>query len=122
VPKALAMVEDLMFLSRIAAAAPSGVGVVSVRTAGELLQACRPEPPFVVILDLDSPTLPTLDSVRALRAEAATRGLAVVGFFSHVRPERGREALAAGCSRVLPRSRFVAELPALLARPGAGGR
>jgi CheY-like chemotaxis protein len=115
------MVEDLMFLSRLAAAAPSGVEVLSVRTTQELLDGCGPEPPFVVVLDLDSASLPTLTSLRALRAETATRGLPVVGFFSHVHPERAREALAAGCSRVLPRSRFVEELPALLAWPGANG-
>jgi CheY-like chemotaxis protein len=114
------MVDDLMFLSRLATAAQADVEVLAVRTTAELLAACRLEAPRLVVLDLDSPSLGALEGLRALRGEPAAAGLSVVGFFSHVRPERGREGLAAGCSQVLPRSRFVAELPALLARPAAG--
>jgi hypothetical protein len=39
----------------------------------------------------------------------------VVAFFSHVNPERGEQARAAGCNRVLARGAFVKELPSLLA-------
>jgi hypothetical protein len=39
-----------------------------------------------------------------------------VGFASHVRTELFERAAAAGCGEVLPRSRFVGELPALLRR------
>jgi hypothetical protein len=42
----------------------------------------------------------------------------VVGFFSHIHPERARVARDLGCSRVLPRSAVVQELPSLL-KPGA---
>jgi len=107
-----------MFLSRIrAAAAPAGVEVHTVRAPDELVAACRGEPPALVVLDLDSPSLPALAAVRALRAEPATSGVTALGFYSHVHPERGREALEAGCSRALPRSVFVQELARLLAPP-----
>ena len=46
-----------------------------------------------------------------LRAEPALSALPVVGFFSHVEAERGREAARAGCTTVLPRSAFVEVLP-----------
>jgi len=107
-----------MFLSRLRQAGPAGgPEALVVRTPVELVEACRSEPTLLVVLDLDSPRVPALEALRALRAEASTRDVTAVGFFSHVRPERGREALAAGCSRVLPRSLFVKELPALLAPP-----
>jgi hypothetical protein len=43
----------------------------------------------------------------------------VVAFASHVRADLIAEARAAGADRVLARSAFVAELPALVARAQA---
>lgn len=111
--RVIALVEDLMFLSRVReAAATAGVEVHAVRTTEELLEACRPGSVALVVLDLDSPRVPAFEALGRLRAEAQV--VASVGFFSHIHPERGRDALAAGCGRVLPRSVFVKELPALL--------
>ena len=72
----------------------------------------------MVILDLDSPRLPWADTLAALRAEPSLLWLPIVGFFSHVEAERGREAARAGCTTVLPRSAFVQKLDALLAEAG----
>ena len=55
-----------------------------------------------------------------LRGEPSLAGLPVVGFFSHVEAQRGREAAAAGCTTVLPRSAFVQKLDALLAEAASG--
>lgn len=113
--RALALVDDLMVLSRIrAAAAPAGVEVQVARSLPELLEACRPDPPALLILDLDSPRLPVLAALAALRQEPLGAGVPALGFFSHVEPERARSALAAGCERVWPRSRLVSELAELL--------
>jgi len=118
VPRVIALVEDLMFLSRVReAAAASGTVIHAVHTADELLEACRSEVPSLLLLDLDSPRVGALEALRRLRTEALAPDVASLGFFSHVHPERGRDALAAGCGRVLPRSAFVKELPGLLAPP-----
>jgi hypothetical protein len=69
-----------------------------------------------VLVDLDSARLPVKDALAALRADAELSSIPTVGFFSHVHAERAREAQAAGCGRVLPRSAFVQQLPALLAK------
>jgi CheY-like chemotaxis protein len=111
----LAVVEDLLFGSRIREAARAvGIEVVSVRALEAALERCRAEPPALVLLDLDQERLRPLELVRLLRSEAALSGLAIVGFASHVNAERLRSAEAAGCSEVLPRGAFVRALPELL--------
>jgi len=114
--------DDLMFLSRIREAAKTaGAGVVVVRTREALLEACRVEPPGLVLADLDSPRLGAIDAIRALKAEPDLAAIPVVGFFSHVNVESARAATAAGCERVLARGAFVQELPRLLGAPRAAG-
>jgi len=115
-PAVVALVEDLMFLSRIREAARGhGLQVAAARTAADAVAAARAGA-RIVFLDLDSRRLPVADTLAALRGEA---GLSLVGFFSHVDAQRGREAAAAGCTTVLPRSAFVTQLDSLLA-PAAG--
>ena len=105
----LTLVEDLMFASRIAETAKARGGAsVKLRTAEALRTAVAAGTAKVVVVDLDRPPVPLPDIV------AAAAGLPLVGFFSHVEPERGREARALGFTRVLPRSAFVKELPELV--------
>lgn len=116
----LAFVDDLMFLSRIREAAKAaGVEVRGLRRVPDLLEAAR-ESPRLVLVDLDSPRLPATEALHALRADPAAARVPIVGFYSHVHVERAREARAAGCTRVLPRSAFVQELPHLLSSPPNG--
>jgi CheY-like chemotaxis protein len=115
VPAVVALVDDLMFVSRIREAARGhGLEVRTVRHIPELLEACR-DHGRLVVLDLDTPRLPALEALSALRAEPGLSALPVVGFFSHVHAERGRLARAAGCTHAVPRSAFVEEMHALLA-------
>jgi len=111
----VALVDDLMFLSRIReAAAPLGAVVKAVRNAAALLEACRAAP-ALVLADLDSERLKADEAIRALRAEPASASLTVIGFYSHVHGERAQRAAAAGASQVMARSAFARELPALIA-------
>ena len=73
-----------------------------------------------MIVDLDGARVPWRDALAALRAEPSLRELPVVGFLSHVRGDLAEAARAAGASRVLARSAFVAELPRLLGALAAG--
>jgi CheY-like chemotaxis protein len=112
-PLVLALVDDLMFLSRIQEAARAAeVSVQAVRSAATVSE--RAPGAAAVVVDLDAGRLPVAEILSALRADPRTAALPVIGFFSHVHAERAREAKAAGCSRVLPRSAFVQELPRLL--------
>jgi CheY-like chemotaxis protein len=113
----LAVMDDLLFLSRIQEAArAAGVAVRSVRQPAQVAAAATGA--AAVVIDLDAARVPVAEVLAALRADPQTAGLPVVGFFSHVHAARGREALAAGCQRALPRSAFVQELPRLMADIG----
>jgi len=101
-PNGLVLCDDLIFFSRIAGAArAAGLNVRMVRSAPELLSAVRAAPPGGVILDVH---LPALD-LPALVGELGA--IPVTAYGSHVEAEVLRAARAAGCARVLPRSRFV---------------
>jgi DNA-binding NarL/FixJ family response regulator len=110
----VALVDDLMFVSRIGEAARAhGLEVRAVRKVADLLDACRAGA-RLVLMDLDSSRLPVMEALSSLCADAAFATLPVVGFFSHVHADRGRQARAAGCRQALPRSAFVEQLPELL--------
>ena len=114
----VALVDDLMFVSRIREAAKAhGLDVRSVRRVGDLIEACRGGARLVFV-DLDSARLPVAEALAALGAEAARPP--VVGFFSHVHVERARQAREAGIDQALPRSAFVDRLPSLLAEAAGG--
>ena len=123
-PTVIALVDDLMFVSRIREAAKGrALEVKAVRTAADALAGARAGA-RLVILDLDSPRLPTAAVLADLRGDPSLARLPIVGFFSHVEAQRGREAAAAGCTTVLPRSAFVQKLDGLLAEAAgasAGG-
>lgn len=117
----VALVDDLMFLSRIREAAKGhALEVKAARTAADALAGARAGA-RLVIMDLDSPRLPVAATLAGLRGEPSLDGLPIVGFFSHVEAQRGREAAAAGCTTVLPRSAFVQKLDALLAEAASAG-
>ena len=117
----MALVDDLMFLSRIREAAKGhGLEVKPARTAADTVAGARAGA-RLVIMDLDSPRLPVAATLAELRGDVSLAGLPVVGFFSHVEAQRGREAAAAGCTTVLARSAFVQNLDALLAEAASGG-
>jgi hypothetical protein len=108
--------DDLMFLSRIrAAAAAQGVTVRAARKVPDLVEVCR-QGVRLVLMDLDS-RLPTTEAIAAVKAEPDLFGLPIVGFFSHVHIERAQAARAAGCTWALARSAFVRQLDGLLRHP-----
>jgi CheY-like chemotaxis protein len=114
-PPLVALVDDLMFLSRIREAARgAGVEMTTARDAEGLLAAARAGARLVLV-DLDGSRVPWRDALVALRADPALGELPVVGFLGHVRADLAEAARAAGASRVLARSAFVAELPRLVA-------
>jgi CheY-like chemotaxis protein len=114
-PKAAAVVDDLLFLSRIREAArASGVDLVTARTPQALVAAVR-EGAALVLVDADGARLPWAEAVRSLRSDPPAAGVTVVAFLSHVNADHAEKARAAGATRVLARGAFVTELPALMA-------
>ena len=106
----LALVDDLMFLSRVREAArPLSLTV----TAAQQPPAAAGPDVRLVVVDLDR--FGPAETLSRLRAVPGLASRPVVGFLSHVNTDRAREAREAGLTRVLARSAFVQELPSLLA-------
>ena len=114
-PTLIALVDDLMFLSRIREAARgAALDVKAVRKAQDVLDGARAGA-CLLLLDLDSARLHWAETVALVRADPALTTLPIVGFLSHVNADAAREARAVGCTHVLARSAFVHELPQILA-------
>jgi CheY-like chemotaxis protein len=99
--------------------------VRAARSAEALVELARRQAPRCVLIDLHNPGLDLADLLRRL-GEVCPTPPRVVGYGSHVDADRLRAARAAGCDPVLPRSKFVEELPAALpgwlgAERGCGG-
>lgn len=113
-PTALLLCDDLMFTSRIAGEARAlGLTVKPVRSLDQLFDLARTESPSCVLLDLAFPGLDLTELFRRL-SEACPTLPRVVAYGSHVDTARLQAARAAGCDPVLPRSKFVTELPQAL--------
>ncbi len=106
----LMLCDDLIFFSRVSAAArAAGRSVRMVRTAADLLAAVRTSPPPGVIIDLHNPGL-DLPALLAKLHDACPSRPRVIAYGSHVEADVLRAAREAGCDRVMPRSQFVSEL------------
>lgn len=118
-----AIVADLFFATKIAATAEAaGVGLETLDVAAarnRWVAAGAGDLPSLVLVDLALGEA-ALAFVRELRTRPDAARLPIAGFYSHVDTATRDAALAAGVDPVLPRSAFVARLPALLtgATPG----
>ena len=110
----LLLSDDLIFTSRITGTARDlGLAVRPARSAEALVELARQHPPRCVLVDLGHPGLDLGDLLRRL-GEACPALPRVVAYGSHVDTATLRAARAAGCDPVLPRSKFVEELPRAL--------
>jgi CheY-like chemotaxis protein len=107
------VVPDLFFSTKISATAEAAGVALEAPALGAVIGRCREQPPALLILDLGEGE-PPLEIARVLKADRATARIPIVGFYSHVDRSTHDAALAAGVDQVLPRSAFVAKLPALL--------
>jgi CheY-like chemotaxis protein len=115
-PLGLLLSDDLIFTSRIAGTARDlGLALKAARSSALLLALAQREPPHCVIVDLANTGLVLSDLLRGLRDACATMPR-VVAYGSHIDAAGLRAAREAGCDVVLPRSKFVEELPTALAK------
>jgi PleD family two-component response regulator len=113
----LAILDDLMFTSKIKLAASQiGVPVGFARSAESALADMRKNPPALVILDLNNPRTDPLGTVAAMKADAKLADIPTLGFVSHVDTVTIDAARRAGVGDVLARSAFAQRLPEILAR------
>jgi DNA-binding NarL/FixJ family response regulator len=109
--RGLLLSDDLIFASRITGTARAlGLEVRQMRTADALVELAGREPPSGVLIDLGFPHLELPELLRRL-AEACPAMPRVVAYGSHVDAAGLRAAREVGCDLVLPRSKFVEDLP-----------
>jgi len=112
----LAVVDDLLFLSKIQQTAQHvGVAVKSARPA-DLPDLAIEDVPNALLIDLNHRSGKALEVLRTLKSDLKTKEIAVIGFVSHVQNDLIAAARDAGCDLVLARSAFVSQLPRLLQR------
>jgi CheY-like chemotaxis protein len=113
-PEGLLLCDDLIFTSRITGTARGlGLTVRAARSADALIELARQSPPRGVLIDLANPGLVLPELLRRL-AEVCPAMPRVVAYGSHVDTATLKAAREAGCDPVLPRSKFVEELPRAL--------
>jgi CheY-like chemotaxis protein len=118
-PVGLLLCNDLLFSSRITGVARDlGLAIRIARTPEQLAELARTQPPACVVIDLAHPGLDIATLVQQLRPQGTAPWL--VSYGSHVDAQTLHQARAAGCDVVLPRSKFVEDLPAALPRWFAG--
>jgi glycerol-3-phosphate dehydrogenase len=109
--RTVAVVRDILFRSRIDAAAQAlGTEVDYASDIGQALRRCREIAPTTVFFDLSDGTL----ADQTLYSEIRAGGARLVGFASHVDLKSLGAARDAGFDLTLSRSEFVARLPELL--------
>ena len=109
---ALLISPDLLFAGKVQAAAePLGLTVLSETNVEPIRRALAEHWVCIVLFDLNvsSPALSEVMELLPTDPKPLT-----VAYGPHVNTQRLEEARSAGCDRVLPRSRFVGELPELL--------
>ena len=114
----LAVVDDLMFSSKIKTAATQlGVSLRFARSSAAALAEMRNEGPSLVILDLNNPRTDPLGIVNAMHADPTLSAIPTVGYVSHVDTDVINAARQAGVTEVLARSAFTTQLADILKRP-----
>ncbi|MGH9145793.1 MAG: response regulator [Vicinamibacterales bacterium] len=115
----LAAVDDLMFASKISAAAKRlGVEVIFARSSDEVLRQVRALRPRLAIFDLNSTRTEPLATISAIKGDADLVGVRTIAFVSHVQAELIEDARRSGVDEVLARSAFSAKLGEILQSGG----
>jgi PleD family two-component response regulator len=113
----LAVLDDLMFTSKIrTAAARVGAAVKFARSSQAALDEMRRDAPALVIFDLNDARADPLGIVAAMRADPALAGIPTLGYVSHVQADLIGAAREAGVGEVLARSAFAEGLGEILRR------
>jgi CheY-like chemotaxis protein len=111
----LAIVDDLMFTSKLRHAAKAvAARVTFARSADAALAAMRGERPALVVFDLNNPRIDALAIVEAMKQDAGLAALPTIGFSQHTDTTAIAAARAAGLGQVMARGAFFDRLPEIL--------
>ena len=112
---AIALIDDLFFLAKVRETAKqTGIILETATTGDALLNAAAGSPNALILVDLNA-RQGALDAVEALCAASRTGNpRRVIAFLSHVQTQLAERARSAGCTEVMPRSKFTQNLAEIL--------
>ena len=111
----LAIVDDLMFTSKIKTTAGLlGVAVAFARSRDSALIEMRKSSPSLVIFDLNGKATDPLGTLAAMHADPGLAAIPTIGFVSHVQTDLIDAARQAGVGEVMARSAFTARLAEII--------
>lgn len=113
----LALVDDLMFRSKIKSATQqAGVTVTFAGSRDAALSAMRANRPALVVFDLNNVRAEPLKTIAEMKNDAALASVPTIGYVSHVDVATIDAARAAGVDEVVARSAFASRLADLVAQ------
>ena len=94
---------------------------VTIAVDGEQgLVMARAESPALILMDMSLPGLDGWEATRQLKADAQTKGIAILALTAHAMSGDREKAMAAGCddfdTKPIELDRLLAKIEALLAR------
>ncbi len=114
--RVLAVVSDLFFSVKLTEAAKRcGLELEFVTDPEQLLEKAH-EKPTLIVFDLNFDGADPLGLIAKLKGQAATKGISLLGYVSHVQGELKQSAQEAGCDMVLARSAFSQNLTQIFKR------
>ena len=113
--KIIALVDDMLFISKIRATAESvGVTVKFARSIDAACEAATQNAASLIIADLQVHSCDPFALAERLKSSDLLKRVPLVGFFSHVETTLLHRAEASGYDRVMPRSLFSKNLAEIL--------
>jgi PleD family two-component response regulator len=116
VKRVLAVVSDLFFSVKLTDAAKrAGMALEFVKEPENVLEKAQTRPQLI-ILDLNFESANPLDLIGKLKGNAATKGISIIGYLSHIQGELKQAAQEAGCDMVMARSAFSQNMSQIFKR------
>jgi PleD family two-component response regulator len=110
------VVSDLFFSVKLTEAAKRcGLTLEFVKDPEQVLEKAK-ENPTLIVFDLNFDAAEPLRLITALKEQATTKGISLLGYLSHVQGELKLSAQEAGCDMVLARSAFSQNLTQIFKR------
>jgi len=114
--RVLAVVSDLFFSVKLTEAAKrAGLALEFVKESKDVLEKAK-DKPSLIIFDLNLDSAEPLKLISKLKGSAATKGISLIGYLSHIQAELKQQAQEAGCDMVLARSAFSQNMPQIFKR------
>jgi CheY-like chemotaxis protein len=110
--KILAAIHDLMFSSKVNAAA-RGKSIEWLKRGTKVTEQVKASKPDVLLIDLASPQLDAVNAIREIKS-GEEKNVTVIGYVDHTREDVIEAARAAGCDQVMSKGEFARRLPELL--------